>query len=503
MQISTPTQSIQSEALLQESNAAARSSFSGGEQNRNKVGIFAKLLEALLGKGKGEQPAAVPEDAASKDAASSEAAFLALADVPETGAAETGNGGWPFDYANAAIHLRETIELTPLPGEGIASGEDDVFALSAFSTQAGSAAANTAGIAANFAAETVTGFATPAAEVSGASVTAAESAFAEGALPEQAAEYAAQQAASRDAAEYAAEAEGALQRQTARSPDATAYAQTNTTLATDAARREAESPAYKDNPLFNIHVRDFRSAETKAHAAANAQARAETGAATTIDLNADLYRGTGFDAIEQLQQLNQLNTESEITVDLRASAPLGNSLSAKNASGEPAASSFLEDALARELRGNLSADIVKSASLIVGAGGEGTIRLALRPASLGYVKIHLEMTENKLMGRIIVESNEALRAFQKELPVLEKAFKDSGFLQTSLDMSLAQDSQSGDSGSRQNADFSPLDPALAAAIAASRYDYDSNADLSEGTDAVSGNALSASVSGRKMVNLFV
>ncbi|MCL2601693.1 MAG: hypothetical protein FWD91_02645, partial [Treponema sp.] len=89
MQISTPTQSIQSEALLQESNAAARSSFSGGEQNRNKVGIFAKLLEALLGKGKGEQPAVMPEDAAS-----SEAAFLALSDVPETGAAETGNGGW-------------------------------------------------------------------------------------------------------------------------------------------------------------------------------------------------------------------------------------------------------------------------------------------------------------------------------------------------------------------------------------------------------------------------
>jgi flagellar hook-length control protein FliK len=155
---------------------------------------------------------------------------------------------------------------------------------------------------------------------------------------------------------------------------------------------------------------------------------------------------------------------------------MGESQNARGAGSDFLQSRFLEDSLARELRGNLSTDIVKNATLIMRNGDEGTIRLALRPASLGYVKIHLEMTENKIMGRIIVESNEALRAFQKELPVLEKAFKDSGFMEASLDMSLAQDTAQnayggGEYGQQQDGDFSPLDPALAAAIAASRYDY--------------------------------
>jgi hypothetical protein len=87
----------------------------------------------------------------------------------------------------------------------------------------------------------------------------------------------------------------------------------------------------------------------------------------------------------------------------------------------------------------LNTDIVRQASIIVRNGGEGTIQLTLKPETLGNVKIRLEMAENKITGHIIVESNEALRAFERELPVLEKAFQDSGFSETSLDMFMAQD----------------------------------------------------------------
>ncbi|WP_026043699.1 flagellar hook-length control protein FliK [Treponema primitia] len=55
------------------------------------------------------------------------------------------------------------------------------------------------------------------------------------------------------------------------------------------------------------------------------------------------------------------------------------------------------------------------------------------------VKIRLEMAENKITGHIIVESNEALRAFEKEIHSLEQAFRDSGFDGASLDMALAGD----------------------------------------------------------------
>ncbi|MDR1390280.1 MAG: flagellar hook-length control protein FliK [Treponema sp.] len=93
--------------------------------------------------------------------------------------------------------------------------------------------------------------------------------------------------------------------------------------------------------------------------------------------------------------------------------------------------------LAEKLRGDLSPDIVREASIVLRDGGEGTIRLSLKPEALGKVKIHLEMTENKISGRILVESDEALKAFQQEIHTLEQAFKDSGFegatLSTALD----------------------------------------------------------------------
>jgi hypothetical protein len=98
-----------------------------------------------------------------------------------------------------------------------------------------------------------------------------------------------------------------------------------------------------------------------------------------------------------------------------------------------------EDILARELHQNLNGDIVRQASILVKDGGEGTIRLSLKPESLGMVKVRLEMAENKITGRIIVESNEALRAFEREIRSLEQAFRDSGFAGASLEMALAGD----------------------------------------------------------------
>jgi hypothetical protein len=129
--------------------------------------------------------------------------------------------------------------------------------------------------------------------------------------------------------------------------------------------------------------------------------------------------------------------------------------------------SGLEDALARELRENLNTDIVKQASILVRNQQEGTIRLTLRPESLGNVKIRLEMAENKITGHIIVESSEAFKAFERELPVLEKAFRDSGFSETNLDMSMAHDGGAYNADRGQNdGEFKSLSPVLAA----SRYE---------------------------------
>ncbi|MDR0998583.1 MAG: flagellar hook-length control protein FliK, partial [Treponema sp.] len=142
---------------------------------------------------------------------------------------------------------------------------------------------------------------------------------------------------------------------------------------------------------------------------------------------------------------------------------------------EKTLSQAFEDILARELHQNLNGDIVRHASVMLRDGGEGLIRLSLKPDTLGNVKIRLEMAENKITGHIVVESDEALRAFQREIGALEQAFKDSGF-ESDLSMSLA----SGDSGAegRQDGERAPFfSESFAAGEAASRYDA-----LTEKTD---------------------
>jgi len=127
----------------------------------------------------------------------------------------------------------------------------------------------------------------------------------------------------------------------------------------------------------------------------------------------------------------------EVTLDLRLPNQ-GNSSQAQT-TWEAKAGTALENMLARELHQSFNGDIVRHASMALRNGGEGTIRIALHPETLGNVKIHLEMTENKITGHIVVESEEALNAFRKEINALEQAFKDSGYADASLDLSMTAD----------------------------------------------------------------
>ncbi|HRS02790.1 MAG TPA: flagellar hook-length control protein FliK, partial [Treponema sp.] len=98
-----------------------------------------------------------------------------------------------------------------------------------------------------------------------------------------------------------------------------------------------------------------------------------------------------------------------------------------------------QDMLAQELRTSMNGDIVRHASMVLKDGGEGLIRLNLKPESLGNVRIKLEMADNRVTGHILVETEEALRAFEKEIHSLEQAFKDGGFQGASLEVSVSAD----------------------------------------------------------------
>ena len=150
----------------------------------------------------------------------------------------------------------------------------------------------------------------------------------------------------------------------------------------------------------------------------------------------------------------------EITLDLRLPDQIMGQNSQAQTSWEVKAGNALENMLARELHQHFNGDIVRHASMALRDGGAGTIRIALHPESLGNVKIHLEMAENKITGRIIVESADALNAFRKELSSLEQTFRDFGFASADLNLSLTSEGQSADDWEQETNSFMPRMAAL-------------------------------------------
>jgi len=160
----------------------------------------------------------------------------------------------------------------------------------------------------------------------------------------------------------------------------------------------------------------------------------------------------------------------EITLELRLPEQQ-NSSTAQTTWEAKAGGTAIENMLARELHQNFNGDIVRHASMALRDGGEGTIKIALKPESLGNVKIRLEMTENKITGHIVVESEEALNAFRKEIASLEQAFRDSGFTNADLNLSLTADGRNAQGREQEQNSFTPQ-------MIASRYD-DSSYDYAE------------------------
>jgi len=169
----------------------------------------------------------------------------------------------------------------------------------------------------------------------------------------------------------------------------------------------------------------------------------------TFDVR-DFRTGTGanestgtrpYSAVETTTGRAGSEAPREITLELRLPDNAPSAQSSSQTSWEVKASSALENMLARELHQNFNGDIVRHASMALRDGGEGTIKIALKPESLGNVKISLEMTENKITGHIVVESEEALNAFRREISSLEQAFRDSGFSNADLNLSLTSEGQ--------------------------------------------------------------
>jgi flagellar protein FlbC len=124
------------------------------------------------------------------------------------------------------------------------------------------------------------------------------------------------------------------------------------------------------------------------------------------------------------------------------------------------------------MRDSWNGEIVKSAHIVLRDGDSGTIRLRLRPESLGNVKIELNLSDNNISGKIIVESDEAKSAFERNMAELADAFKSGGFESARLEVSVGSGAGGGPSQGEagagpfyserlRSAAASPAEPALA------------------------------------------
>ncbi|MEI6387232.1 MAG: flagellar hook-length control protein FliK [Spirochaetota bacterium] len=104
--------------------------------------------------------------------------------------------------------------------------------------------------------------------------------------------------------------------------------------------------------------------------------------------------------------------------------------------GPEAARGDFASLLADRLRDTGNTEIVQSARIVLRDGDSGTIRMRLNPPELGNVKIELNLADNNIIGRIIVESDEAKSAFEKGLSSLQDAFRSGGFESAKLNVEV-------------------------------------------------------------------
>ncbi len=133
----------------------------------------------------------------------------------------------------------------------------------------------------------------------------------------------------------------------------------------------------------------------------------------------------------------------EVSLDLDPSKAIGNGRLGDGVGlapdGSPAQAAPARDftsVLTEQLKATWNGDIVQNAHLILKDGDQGTIRLRLHPDSLGGVKIELQLADNNISGRIIVESAEAKSAFERNMAQLQDAFTQGGFESARLEVQV-------------------------------------------------------------------
>lgn len=102
------------------------------------------------------------------------------------------------------------------------------------------------------------------------------------------------------------------------------------------------------------------------------------------------------------------------------------------------------------LQERLLPEIVHQAGIILRDGGEGEIRLVLKPEHLGSVRIRLHLGESSLEGRIVVDNSNVKELLESNLEGLKSALRQEGYATANIDVTV-----SGDGGRRRQLEQDP------------------------------------------------
>jgi flagellar hook-length control protein FliK len=129
--------------------------------------------------------------------------------------------------------------------------------------------------------------------------------------------------------------------------------------------------------------------------------------------------------------------------DVRAGG-WGGSTSAAAKTADKAANSLFS-----QLRQQLGDEIVKKSTIMVRNNGSGEIRMNLKPDHLGTVRIQITLEDNHIAGKIFVDNQNVRDAFEQNLQNLQRSFKEHGFEDASLDVSVGQEKRGRQGGGPQ------------------------------------------------------
>jgi flagellar hook-length control protein FliK len=116
--------------------------------------------------------------------------------------------------------------------------------------------------------------------------------------------------------------------------------------------------------------------------------------------------------------------------------------------------------LARRLDSQAGNEIVRQVRVVLSRADAGEVSINLRPDNLGRVRVRIQVEENRLTGRIYVESAAARDAFRAALDGLQTRLVESGF--GAADLELAWDDGRGGFEQRDGKPAGRADPGSAA-----------------------------------------